>query len=748
MASNSVRSGNGTDGGNRTSLAALASQDKANKSLKQIRSEQDEYKAQVKIEKEIQKLQKKGVQDIEKQRVELQKKYMDELAKKSAKQVKSDIQLQKEAENEGYLRRAKERQDQKAQQKKEKKERQAERAAEIAAAKEAALEQMEGATSLGDKVRGAFKYAGASLLEYGHEFASGLGDSLAEAAANAVNNVAGALSDSVDKYLGVYSRHMTEINARIQGAYKDMDYEALVDVVLSNASGSPYYKIEDVLDNLNALVQAGTATNLTQRAFLATISSKVATTFNALEPSLLRLIRIQQDDSTAARLGMEAELTKLFNYYFGDTSYLSQAFDNVASAMTDLASQMSSIGSVEFDYIVQKWLGSLGSVGVEDNTLTSIATAINALGTGQVDQLAGSEMQNLLVMAANRRGLNYGEMLLEGINANQVNELLYGIIEYIQDTVSGANNVVKAQYAQLFGLTVADINAFDNISEQVISQLYSSAMSYQDTLISLDEQLSLIPERIHFSELADNMMDNLLAGVGINIANSSGLYTTYKIFDTLEKLTGGIHIPTISILGSSITLPDSIEGMAKSIIVGIGTAMSLIDAVGGWMDGAGLNRTRWEGNWNKGTYTGFTSMNELQTTKSSTGTVSNTDETGMQQSVYDEQSESAEEISGKEQQDEEDSKMVQLLQELVNFFQESQSSEHPIYVQLQEAPDKTGLGQQLSIPALLKAIKDRVETMGTDESPVYAVNDVIYGDKSDWTEAQRALAGLIPGQQI
>ena len=117
----------------------------------------------------------------------------------------------------------------------------------------------------------------------------------------------------------------------------------------------------------------------------------------------------------------------LFNYYFSDTSYLSQAFDSVTSALTDLSSQLSATNSVEFDYIVQKWLGALGSVGVDSGTLTNLASAINALGTGQVDYLSSnSTAQNLLVLAANRVGLDYGQMLLDGVSSTDVNTLLYG----------------------------------------------------------------------------------------------------------------------------------------------------------------------------------------------------------------------------------------------------------------------------------------------------------------------------------
>lgn len=720
MAKNSVR-GSGGDNSGRTPATETVARSQP-KSLATVRNEQAALKQRLALEKKIQAAQKKGVADIEAYRLKLQQEYVAQLSKEKAN---ADRKAAKTAEKEELVARARQRQEEKMARKEARED-------AIAAAREAALEQIEGANTLREKLKGVGKLMVSGLAGWGEEFKSGFKESLSQAATNAVNNVSKALSGALDTYLNTYTQYMSGIEARIQGAYAGIGYEELEQVIRKNTAGSPFIRYEDALSNLNELVKAGTAVNLTQRAYLATISDKIATTFDALEPSLLRLIRIQQADTTAARLGMEAELTKLFNYYFSDTSYLSQAFDSVASAMTDLSSQLSATGSVEFDYMVQKWLGSLGSVGVEDSTLTSIAGAINALGTGQVDYLSSNEaMQNLLVLSANRVGLDYGEMLLEGINATDVNRLLYGVVDYIQSTVSGANNVVKAQYAQLFGLTIADINAFENISDEVLKSLYKSAMTYKDTISALDDQIREVPNRIHLSTMIDNVFANVLAATGTSIAGNAGLFGTYKAFDMLEKITGGIHIPTITVFGSGIELPDSIEGMVKAGIVGIGTAASLISAIGNWTNGAGLDRGRWASDWDtweKGTYTGFTSMGELQTTKSSTGLVSNTNNTGMQQSVYDEQQKSAEEISGKEEAGEEDSQMVQLLTRLVDFFEKSGSKEAPMHVQLFDPTPMVGNGEDLSLFSLLRAIRDRLNNLGTDENPVYAINDALYGD--------------------
>ena len=59
------------------------------------------------------------------------------------------------------------------------------------------------------------------------------------------------------------------------------------------------------------------------------------------------------------RLGIESNLTKLFNKHFEDTSYLTQTFDTVANSLLEASSKLARDASVEFEYIVQKWLGAM-----------------------------------------------------------------------------------------------------------------------------------------------------------------------------------------------------------------------------------------------------------------------------------------------------------------------------------------------------------------------------------------------------
>lgn len=700
----------------------------------------------------------------EKRRQTLRKKYNDALAKNDLATVKkieelrkkyrldteneaAEIQKQKdeEARREEILARAEERERDKAAAKERRKE-------DIAIQKEIAKEQLETATSFGEKMQA-----------YGQLFSAGLkeaGDHLKEGLSNAVSAAASALSGSVDKYLGTYSQYMSAVEARIQGAFNGMTYESLNDIIRQNTAGSPYVKYTDVLSNLAQLVDTGTMVNLAQRSFLATVSDKIATTFNAFDSNLLRIIRLQQMDTTASRLGMEAELTKLFNYYFSDSSYLTDAFDSVTASLTNLSSQLDAATSVELEYQVQKWLGALGSTGADSSTLSTIAQAINALGTGDVDWLTGNTaMQNLLVMASNRAGLDYSEMLVNGVSSMDTNLLLGAMIEYIKEVTSDVNNVVKSQYAELFGLTISDITAFQNISNETISTLYRSAMTYNDTLTSLSQQLSQVSSRIHISEQINNVIDNILAATGINIANSTGMYMTYKIADMVESITGGIYIPTITVLGSGITLPNSIEEYIKMGVVGISTIGSLFDAVGNWANGAGLNLDRWSA-WgsfaggDKGTYTGFTSTNELSTTTSTMGTISNSNSKGMQQSIYDEQQQSAEEVSSTSTEEADDTSAV--LKFLKNYFEQGGQEDKPLKVSVvrdnssssssKVTIDKnSGLATGGDMLSLLTAILNVLMQKGTTDNPLittllnYGLTGININD---------TLADYIPGVTI
>lgn len=396
-----------------------------------------------------------------------------------------------------------------------------------------------------------------------------------------LNNFVNGIKELLTSYIQEYSSYQGKVNARLQGSGSNWNS---VNNRLNNSVGAtPYVKLSKMLENVSAAVEAGIAYNVEQRAFLQTVSENIATTFNAFNANLLRIIRLQQNDSTAARMGLEASLTTLFNTYFSDTSYLSDTFDSVSANLTEAIAQMGTEEGVAFEYAVQKWLGSLYSVGMSDSAISSIATALGQLGSGDVNGLAGnSAMQNLIVMAASRAGLSYADMLTGGLTAQTTNTLLASMVDYLQEIAESDNKVIKSQYSQIFGLTSADLVAAKNLGSTVAS-LAQNTLDYSGAINELYYQMNQLPTRLSVGEMTGNLIDNVKYTLAQGIANNPVTYALWEMTDMIEGLSGGLQLPTISIMGNSFDLNTSLTNLARLGIAGVG----LLGNVGTIVNGIG-----------------------------------------------------------------------------------------------------------------------------------------------------------------
>ena len=397
----------------------------------------------------------------------------------------------------------------------------------------------------------------------------------------ALNSFVNGIKELLNSYIQEYSSYQGKVNARLQGSGNDWNS---VNNRLNNSVGAtPYVKLSKMLENVSAAVEAGIAYNVEQRAFLQTVSENIATTFDAFNANLLRIVRLQQNDSTAARMGLEASLTNLFNTYFSDTSYLSDSFDNVSASLTEAIAQMGTEEGVAFEYAVQKWLGSLYSVGMSDNAISSIATALGQLGSGDVSGLTGnSAMQNLIVMAASRAGLSYADMLTEGLDAETTNTLLSSMVSYLQEIAESDNKVIKSQYSQIFGLTSADLVAAKNLGSTVAS-LAQNTLDYSGAINELYYQMNQLLTRLSVGEMTGNLIDNVKYTLAQGIANNPVTYALWEMTDMVEGLAGGLQLPTISMMGNSFKLNTSLTNLARLGIAGVG----LLGNVGTIVNGIG-----------------------------------------------------------------------------------------------------------------------------------------------------------------
>lgn len=403
---------------------------------------------------------------------------------------------------------------------------------------------------------------------------------------NAVNNT----FDQVEDMLTTYKGH---IDARLQGS--DKNYKDVMDKIATNLAVSPFVRTKEVVEKMKELVDQGVAYNVEQRAFLGTISDKIANTFDAFDSNLLRLIRLQQADSTAARLGMEASLTKFFNGMFQDTSYLNDVYDQVSAAIIDANASMTRDMSAQFEYIVQKWLGSLSAVGMSSDTINQIATGLNYLATGDVTSLANNtQLQTLMAMSASKAGISYSDMLIKGLDASTTNKLLEGMMSYLKEIAENSDNqVVRAAYGDVFNLSMSDMKAISNLSSGDIANISGQTLSYSGMESELSNQFVKLLSRTSLTEMVSNAYNNAIFGVAEDMVNNPVTYVTMKMLEFMEDNNIDMNIPFVNAMGFGLDLNTSVQDL-MNLGLQLTGAMSLIgNTLGSLGSLGGLNLNSW-----------------------------------------------------------------------------------------------------------------------------------------------------------
>lgn len=487
-----------------------------------------------------------------------------------------------------------------------------------------------------------------------------IGISLAEATTKALSSSVSSLNKGISDYLGTYSNYMSGIETRLQGA--SSNFSSITNTISSAIGSSQYVRQSAVLQNLSKLVESGIAYNVEQRAFLATVSDRIASTFDSFDSSLMRIIRIQQADSTVARLGMESTLTKFLNGMFEDTSYLNSLSDTVSASLLSASSTMGRNTSVEFEYAVQKWLGSMSSLGVSDSTIQSIAQGIGYLGSGNISSLSNNTaLQNLLVMASSYAGLDYGSLLTGGVSPTSANSLLRGIVQLSQDIANTNNRVVLSQYAQIFGMDISDLMALSNLTSQNLVTISENMLEYGQLYNETVSQISTIGSRMTIKDRIDTMFDNVMSSVGENIANSAAAYTTWIVADLVEQATGGINIPTIGAFGNFIDLNTTVTGLIKTGIVGLSTLSEMGTILAGLSGRNNLSLDNWGAESIRTSGKGFTGLtiSGTSSTTSQTTFIGNADSSDIYEGSIASATEDAKKVAG---QDDSSNKLLEIIE--------------------------------------------------------------------------------------
>lgn len=408
--------------------------------------------------------------------------------------------------------------------------------------------------------------------------------SLEKVMSDGLKNVAAAvlnMSKEIDHKISAFYQYQAKMEARLQGS--QTSYASALKLISKNVGISPLMKQETVVTKMQELIDSGIAYDLELRAFLATISEDIASTFNVMQASLARMIRLQQSDSTAMRLGMEAYLTRFYNGLFSDTSYLTDQFDAVTDAIFEASSKLEKAQSIEFEYAVQKWLGSLYSLGLSQQTVAQIATGLNALGTGDVEALNGnSQLTTLFGMATSRaQGVSLTDFLVNGMDADKANILMESMVEYLRDIAKQTkdNNVVAKSYSNMLGITMSDLTALSKIDNKTLNNISSNMISYEDTLNELSYQTDEIIKRVHMSTMLNTMKENALMSAATGIGSEPPLYLMWLVASLVKDVTGGIPIPTFSVMGNSLDLKTTIMDLILTGISGFTLFTSLLGSL-------------------------------------------------------------------------------------------------------------------------------------------------------------------------
>ena len=377
------------------------------------------------------------------------------------------------------------------------------------------------------------------------------------------------IKSTVKDTMDVIAKDMSKIDTRLY----DANGQSFTNIMLKTTDlvkGNPYLSNKRYLDNVVALTESGIAYNLEQRAYLATMSDKMVTTFDALDSTLTRLVRLQQADVSYSQLGAEARLTSLLNKTFSDTSYLNTMYDSVASALIDSASIMNKENATAYEYAVQKWLGAMYSVGMSESAVSLIAEGLNYLGTGNVGALNSSQsLQTLFAMSASRAGISYADILNNGLSSSTVNVLMKSMVDYLKDIATNtSSNVTRSAFGDIYNLSQSDLRAIRNLTSNDISTVYSNNVTYQAAIDEYNSRLYSIPKRMAISEKVDNAIDNLMFNVGASVlgmtsedtANAETIRNRYLLFNaediakTLKPIFGNTTaFNLISSLGKGLS---------------------------------------------------------------------------------------------------------------------------------------------------------------------------------------------------
>jgi hypothetical protein len=374
-------------------------------------------------------------------------------------------------------------------------------------------------------------------------------------------------------------------------------WDKISDKITMGVGVSPVVKQENVEKSVETLAGMGITYNLEQRAFLMTIKDKIATTFEVADGTMRKLIRIQQSDTTAARLGMESALTSFLNSMYDTSEFMKETAGAIRQSLYEATALMEAERAAEYEYQVQKWTGALFSVGFSSSE--KVAETLGKLTAGDISGITEGGMGNLLIMAANEASIPIAEILEKGLTPDETNSLMESMVKYlarIYDDTHGSN-VLAQQYAGVFGVSASDLKAAANLMAEGFDNLTKEKKSYSQMEGQLKKMTNSMIMRTSQAEIMTNLKENLSYTFATTLANNPVLSGLNNMANMLNDLVGGIEIPFINVysfgfdLNATIADLMNVAALSGTVLGGMGKLVAGLakTSTGGLLGAMGIN---------------------------------------------------------------------------------------------------------------------------------------------------------------
>lgn len=355
---------------------------------------------------------------------------------------------------------------------------------------------------------------------------------------NAIDKLYNAIGNSAKEY----NQYIDRIQVRLLGANET--FGSITSKLDGVFGASPIFSMKTVLEKVAVAVEKGINFNVESRVAMQVLSDKVAATFDAFDASLLRLVKIQQEDTTKARLGMENTLTTFLNNQFQDSSYLTDRISSTVTAnLLEATSMYDGEKSMSLEYSVQKWLGSFYSLGVSSGLVQNISTAIGNLASGDITALSGNtSMMNLLALASTKGGADFGKLITGDVDAKAIDAIFTGLISLVEEITKSDNKVALTEYSKNFGIAISDLSALRNVSDTTVRALKEQVQTIDSLSQRVDAESTFarLMERTGGASMGENLYQNFLYSSGKVVGFHPATYLAWQMGDILAGALQGV----------------------------------------------------------------------------------------------------------------------------------------------------------------------------------------------------------------